>query len=156
MMILQHSHTHSSMVNKAFTQEVMPMILSLNLMKHCLLPQWWPNPLLSKMETKTNSFSRKAHKGHHVNKLQKSLFIANESTSMTLTSTFKPYATLIVHPSLSGILLIMNPLSVQPLEELHVVLHVVSRFLSVSANTLRDLPLRGSLTIFLQGGVLHA
>jgi hypothetical protein len=85
------------------------------------------------METKTNSFSRKAHNDNHANELQKPLFIVNDSTSITLTSAFKPYATLIVHPSLSGILLIANLLPVQPLEELHVVLHIVSRFLVESA-----------------------
>jgi hypothetical protein len=106
------------------------------------------------METKTNS-SRKAHKGHHVNKLQKPLFIANESTSMALTSASMPFATLIVHSSLSGIL-IANPLFVQPLEELYAVLHVVSYFFAVSANTLWDLLIRRSLTIFLRGGVLQA
>jgi hypothetical protein len=111
--------------------------------------------IIIRMETRIDS-SRKAHKGHHVNKLEKSLFIANESTSMTLTLVFKVYTTLIVHLFLSGILLVANPLSVQPLEELIVVLHVVSHFLAMFANTLRDLLLRNSLTIFLCGGVLHA
>jgi hypothetical protein len=69
------------------------------------------------MEIKKNSSSRKAHNDHHANELQKPLLIANESVSMTLTSAFKLHATLIVHPSISKILLVANPFSVQPLEE---------------------------------------
>jgi hypothetical protein len=101
------------------------------------------------METKTNSFSRKAHNDHHANELQKPLFIANESISMALTSAFKLYAILIVHPSISGILLVANPLPMQPLEELYVVFHVVSCFLAKTVNTLRNFPLLRSLTISL-------
>jgi membrane-bound ClpP family serine protease len=78
------------------------------------------------METKTNSFSSKAHNGHHRNKLQKPLIIANESASMASTSASISFATLIVHPSLSGILLMANPLSVQPLKELYAILNAVS------------------------------
>jgi hypothetical protein len=44
---------------------------------------------------------------------------------MTLSSAFKSYVTLIVHPSISGIIFVVNPLPMQSLEELHTVLHVV-------------------------------
>jgi hypothetical protein len=43
---------------------------------------------------------------------------------MALTSVFMSYATLIVHSSLIGILLIVNPFSVQALKELYLVLYV--------------------------------
>jgi hypothetical protein len=65
---------------------------------------------------------------------------------MTLTSALMLFTSLIVHPSLSGIFLVVNPLSVQTLEKLLMILHVMSRFPAMPADTLRDLPLHRSLT----------
>jgi hypothetical protein len=92
------------------------------------------------------SFLRKAH--NNIKLFNKShCLLYDESLSMAWKlSTHAIYKLLFVYSSMNGILIL-----VQPLEELHIVLHLVSCLLRESANDLQDLPLLRSLIVWLRG-----
>jgi hypothetical protein len=90
------------------------------------------------------SFWRKAHKD--IKLMKQSLLITNWESFNGLNLVLMLFTTLI-HSLFSE----WNPLLIQPLDELHAIFHVVSRFFAELANFLQDLPLLRSLIARLWG-----